>query len=397
MGGVKRSRPAAKEKNRSKAKQRKGSRRLTSAQNVVEAPGDLANPGSYIKCENNEQQFTAYLVMKAYATFEPIARNMSKNAIYTLIRDGPADIRGAEPSEKWAIHDDDSDVVRTNKRVRHIACCLMQMEEDVHRYLAMTEEENRASNMEHLQYFAEKYIYIYPEHKPPGTEPLPIPTPNLGPYNGENHLELINRCWNILQNLRFVQHAKGKWQTRLSKTASINKRVIVNEVQVPMWMKEPSRYRAQSTASTDETSENTIPSITPQTILFATLGSTTFTTFFTLLECTGAADEDCEYCQGSKTKEKCRACPEELKGTVKELLAERALLLDMNQEGMNYKVCESGLVAKALVVSKEYAQVRKREEAALKSQASVSSPRKSAGRSTNTTPSAAWGRHHGGF
>lgn len=69
------------------------------------------------------------------------------------------------------------------------------------------------------------------------SEPLGLPKPVLGPLEGENRLERLNRCWLTFRQLLFVKGMNDYWSKRLETADAVRNGRQIDPSNVPQWMR----------------------------------------------------------------------------------------------------------------------------------------------------------------
>ena len=226
------------------------------------APGIPANPSSYITIDGNEQQLAAYLgyndvkqlrtlamtwpVLSAVASFDPIAANMNRKNAFRLISDDEAKYKEIDhPERKWPINEGNNDTIKQQKKSRHLACILLNFENDL-KVLQSTDQDwhmdmqRRSLDAYNKKTEGHEVDVLDLDFSAPNTSPKPgrvaVSPPVLGPYRGESRLEPINRCWLLLKYFRNCRAISGAWTQKFS-AAALSHSISVDLSHVPHWMR----------------------------------------------------------------------------------------------------------------------------------------------------------------
>lgn len=182
-------------------------------------------------------------ILNAVVAFDPIALNMNKKTAFRLIADSEATFRNVAYDEKWPLTADDNDVERQQKKGRHLACILIDLETDLQVMQDSDQEENSQRQKESAERYNEanrdRAEEIPPIKYPPqGCKPelFEVSPPFLGPYEGESRMERLNRVWSLLKYFRSCRASKGQWNQKFSPTA-ICSCISVDISHVPHWMR----------------------------------------------------------------------------------------------------------------------------------------------------------------
>jgi len=211
----------------------KGAARGSNSKDIVDVKGDPSKPNSYINIDSNEQKLAAYMVfnyisylrillvswsvLKAVFLFEPIGKNMNKKGAFVLLRDEENAYKGVNPKTAWPLLKDDSKDQIRNKKSRHLACILMQLENDLNLMKRSLQDFNRTQQstfrtrvMERLKCELPKVDFnpgAVEEDACQNTNLPEVSSPTLL-FKGESRLESINRCWNLIKGFKYVSQAK---------------------------------------------------------------------------------------------------------------------------------------------------------------------------------------------
>lgn len=211
--------------------------------------------GSFLVIESNEQKTAAYLgfgdtchlrrlavtwpVLRAYVAFDTISTNMNKKSAMHMLYDNEEEFKGADYKGLWPLLNEDSEEETKNKKSRHLACILLQMEADI----LSLDKLDSTDSMERHWSISDVWTKTYPGKIIPELEYLTpsstadshcVRLPTLI-FAVEHRMEAINRCWSILRYLRYCCQSAKIWPQRFSPASLLNGSII-DESHVPNWL-----------------------------------------------------------------------------------------------------------------------------------------------------------------
>lgn len=207
---------------------------------------DEAKLAGYLGFTNTtqlRQLVYAWPVVKAYVEFSQDANNVRKGGILKMINKSESDIFQDDPSKYWDLFNDSTEneqagAVTAAETRRHIAWVILHMENDFKLYAADSEANNIAmSEQFRLQLFRAV-------HKPVAPSVLRCPVPALGPFEGEQRLESLSRCWNLLRFVVALQYHGGWCRVATQKGIDSGKNVEVEKI--PAWMRPVEAEESQT-------------------------------------------------------------------------------------------------------------------------------------------------------
>ncbi|RFU33505.1 hypothetical protein B7463_g2771, partial [Scytalidium lignicola] len=182
---------------------------------------------------------------------------MNKKTAFRLLADDEAMFTGTNAEEQWPINADDAPHVVKNKKNRHLACILLQLETDLTLMKTFSQSDNENKQASILSEFKQVISDKIPEMRfalrnaIPDSKLYQIHHPSLGPHENEHRIESINRCWNILKYLRSCRQAKNIWTTRFS-AAGIIQSYNVDASYIPSWLR-PSQHTVENLGALKKT------------------------------------------------------------------------------------------------------------------------------------------------
>jgi hypothetical protein len=166
-------------------------------------------------------------VLGACMSFDEIALNMNKKAAILLIYDGEEEFKNVDPTKEWPLLETDTqgetltEDERRNRKTRHLACILLQLESDILKVGTMTREENEGRQQFLSPKFTTRFPGVvvpklgYPPHDLGEGEKAPeLHLPTMS-FEKEHRMESINRCWNLLKYFRYARQS-GSAESKFS-------------------------------------------------------------------------------------------------------------------------------------------------------------------------------------
>ena len=230
---------------------------------MKETPGNPKYPNTFISIESNEQKVGAYLgyndvvdirklalswpALKAFRCFNKIAKHLNKMTAFRLLYDNESVFTDVDYQREWKILEDDSTSQVRDKKARHLAAILLQMEKDFGLMQEISQKDNRKLQSFHIGAIRRElpggenfplvdYKRLEGERSNETLLPV-VAMPVLGPYATETRLESINRCWNLLKYFRYC-HQAGLWPSRFTMEG-VCQRIIIDASHIPEWLRPP--------------------------------------------------------------------------------------------------------------------------------------------------------------
>lgn len=215
---------------------------------VVDSPGDPKNPRSFMLCHENENKGAAYLGftmvtqlrhfvvswprLRAYTAFSKIAKNLSLDGAMVHLR-GHQNFSGiADPEKAFPFMQNDTEMAKKTVKSKRLAAILRRMQEEIIVLPTLLPGENTTRQADAITQFnstvgLDKYATI---------EPMELVMPRLHhEAGGEDDIEAVNRCWNVLRYMRHAIHGKG-FEKKFSEP-QISRKTTVKLEHTPTWMR----------------------------------------------------------------------------------------------------------------------------------------------------------------
>lgn len=218
-----------------------------------EEPGDPESCDTFLQCKGNEQKTAAYLgfyhtadlrffaiswpVLKAYIHAHAFMSNnhqeFPKRHVLEVIKGDESRISSADPAKDWNYEDkSETQERRKQMKTRHLAYHLLTLEADVWEYRNNPFQRNKDLDAEYRTQFNK-----LGEAQVPDEEFKVRKSAGLVRYSGkESRLESINRCYTLLQYLKYSVDHDHIWNGRIKKLQFIQEGVHVSISHVPGWM-----------------------------------------------------------------------------------------------------------------------------------------------------------------